>query len=75
MTTANLTPCYRIHLTRIDGEAIHTPTGTLTFDHAYTRRNGKVYNPASIERKYNKGQNWRGYEVSEIEVYYFNPEA
>lgn len=70
-----LTNCYRIHLTRIDGAAIDTPTGTLAFSHAYTRRNGKVHSPASIERKFNKNHNWKGYEVSRIEVFQFDPNA
>ena len=75
MTTQGLTNCYRVHLTRIDGAAIDTTTGTLTYSHVYLRRNGKPHNPASIERKFNKNHAWRGYQVSRIEVYQFDPNA
>ena len=75
MTTQGLTNCYRVHLTRIDGAPIDTKTGTLTYDHTYLRRNGKPFSQAVVERKFNKSMNWKGYEVSDIEVFQFDPEA
>ena len=72
MNKQALTSCYRAHLARINGQPIDTPTGTLTFSHAYRRRNGKVVSPATVERKFNKGHGWRGYRVERIEVYTFD---
>ena len=75
MNNHPLTPCYRVHLVRIDGEPIDTTTGTLAFSHAFTRRNGKAYTPAQVERKYNKNHGSKGYQVDRVEVYYINPNA
>ena len=71
MNNANATTCYRAHLTRIDGQIIDTTTGTLTFSHAYRRRNGKPITPAAVARKFAKSHGWRGYKVDRVEVYTF----
>lgn len=75
MTTANLTPCYRAHLVRIDGQPFDTPTGTLTYSHAYRRRNGKPYSAAYVARYFEKRHSWRGLRVERVETYFFDANA
>ena len=63
---ANRTPFFHITLdapNQIDGE--------ISFDHAYSNRNGKTYNPKAIARKYNKQYAWKGWTVRTVEVDHF----
>ena len=69
MTITTTTPCYRIHLSRLDGADIDTSTGTLTYEHVFYKRSGKPHTERAITRKFNKNMNWRGYFVSRVEVF------
>lgn len=70
-----MTPCYRVHLARVDGEAIDTPTGTLTYEHVFYRRNGKPHTLKAVARRFEETHGWRGYRVDHIEVFHFDPAA
>jgi len=74
------TPFYRVHMTRLDGAAIDTNTGTLTFSHAYFKRGrngakGKPHSKKAIARKFNKSMGWKGYAVSAVETLTFDGNA
>jgi hypothetical protein len=64
MTITTTNPCYRIHLSRLDGAA-----GSLTYEHVFFKRSGKPYTERAITRKFNKNMGWRGYFVSKVEVF------
>ncbi len=70
---AALTPCYRAHLVRIDGTPIDTPTGTLSFSHAYFRRNGKPYTRKAVACRYAK--RYPNHRVERVELFHFDPLA
>ena len=61
-------PCYRVHLTRLDGTiAIH--------NHCYYDRQGNAHEPAKVVARFNKDMGWKGYKVDRIEIFHFDPTA
>ena len=79
MNNQDLTNCYRVHLTRIDGAPIDTSTGTLTFSHAYRTNKGRVFTPEQVAAKWHRRVNtfsgYKGYKVERVEGFTFDPEA
>ena len=65
-TTTAIKNAYLVHLVRIDGKPIDTETGTLTFSH------GVKKSRKSIEKKFNRRMQTKGYIVDRIEVYQFS---
>ncbi len=72
MNNTKKIPCYMAHLLRFDGQPIDTDTGTQCFEHAYRKRTGKPYTVREVTRRFNKRQNWLGYYVDRVEVFYFS---
>tara|TARA_Y100000004_G_scaffold192974_1_gene254505 strand:- start:161 stop:400 length:240 start_codon:yes stop_codon:yes gene_type:complete len=79
MNTQGLTNCYRVHLTRIDGAPIDTPTGTLTFSHSYRTISGRIFTPQEVAAKWSRRcgafNHYKAYKVERVEVFQFDPMA